>query len=54
MVAEFRHLRNFNTVYDTVPDGDPGVRECFAKCQAEGAKTDVDVAFRTGVEVAGQ
>jgi len=54
VVAEFRHLRNFNTVYDTVPDGDSGVRECFAKRQAEGAEADVDVAFRTGVEIAGQ
>jgi hypothetical protein len=54
VVAEFRHLRNFNTVYDTVPDGDLGVRKGFAKRQAEGAKADVDIAFGAGVEIAGQ
>ena len=54
VIGEFRHLRNFNAVDDTVANGDLRIRERFAKCQTERAKAKVDISLRADVEVACQ
>ena len=54
VIAEFRHLRNFNAVNDAVSNCDLRVREGFGKRETERAKVDVDIALRAGFEVARQ
>src|SRR6266403_204859 len=54
VIAEFRHLRNFNAVNDAVSNCDLRVREGFGKRETERAEVDVDIALRTGFEVARQ
>ena len=54
VVAEFRHLRNFNAVNDAVSNRDLRIREGFAERETERAQVDVDIALGAGVEVARQ
>jgi hypothetical protein len=54
VIAEFRHLRNFDALDDAFPDGDLGVLEALAKRKAQGAKVDVDVVLGPNLKVARQ
>jgi len=54
VIAEFRHLRNFNTLDHAVANGDLRVREGFAEGETERAQVGVDIAQGARVEVARQ
>src|SRR5258706_618182 len=54
VIAEFRHLRNFNAVNDADSNCDLRVREGFGKRETERAEVDIDIALRAGIEVARQ